>query len=172
MSPDSRRDVLGGRDAVDDGRGTGKASTPAAARRGIRLLDSTSWETNCSAPFQFLRWLSAVAMVVAEWVEAGAPHSLISYLPVLLIVALLLLPDAQSITIGASGLKFERLSNEVAQQRRDVDRLAEAVVSLISTNASSNVTITIGPAELAALAAATAQRQEQRKVDLLPHGQF
>jgi hypothetical protein len=60
----------------------------------------------------------------------------------------------------------------VAQQRRDVDRLAEAVVSLISTNASSNVTITIGPAELAALAAATAQRQEQRKVDLLPHGQF
>src|ERR1700735_554588 len=98
MSPDSRRDVLGGRDAVDDGRGPVKASTPAAARRGIRLLDSTSWETNCSAPFQFLRWLSAVAMVVAEWVEAGAPPSLISYLPVVLTVALFVVAGAQADT--------------------------------------------------------------------------
>ncbi len=98
-----------------------------------------------------------------------------SYLPVLLVVTLLLLPDAQSITIGwASGLKFERLTNEVTQQRRDVDRLTEAV-SLISNTliASSNVNIAIGAAAIdAALAAKAAQDEERRDAGLLPLGQL
>jgi hypothetical protein len=173
MPPHSRRNVLGARDTATGDRRMGKASSPGAAGHGIRIMDSLAWETNRASPFRFLRWLSAVATVVAEWAGAGAPQSVVSYLPVLLVVGLLLLPDAQSVTIGASGLKFERLTSEVEQQRRDVDRLTEAVVSLISMNATSNVTITIGPGELAAALAATAAQSEgRREAELLSRDRF
>src|ERR1700734_2981294 len=99
-----------------------RASQAKAGLQMILLLDSETWRATRGAPFQFARWIGALVTVVANWVQSGTPPSAAAYVPVLAVVALLLLPDAQSIEIP--GLKFDRLSNEITRQRHSVDRLS------------------------------------------------
>jgi hypothetical protein len=151
-----RRDVVNSaRKLNSDPRRPVKASQAKAGLQRILLLDSRAWGATRGAPFQFVRWTSALATVVVSWVQSSTLQSAAAYVPALAVVALLLLPDAQSIEIP--GLKFDRLTNELARQRRSVDRLS-AEVSLINNSliASSQVNITIGPgtADAAGVAAA------------------
>jgi hypothetical protein len=119
-----------------------------AGARGIRLLDSQAWHATGGAPLQFARWLAALATVIADWIQSGAPQNAVSYVPVLAVVALLLLPDARSIAFA--GVRFERLTDEVAQQKQAVDTLCAEVSSINnSLIAGSQVNITLagtGPA--------------------------
>ena len=132
-----------------------KASRAKATLQMIRLLDSQAWRATRGASFQFVRWFGALATVVVNWAQSGTPQSAAAYVPVLLVVALLLLPDAQSIEIA--GLKFDRLTNEIARQRRSIGRLL-AEVSLINNSliAGSQVNITMGATTIDAASAATA----------------
>lgn len=144
MVPDFRRDAVNSaREMNNDPRHPLEASQAKARLRTILLLDSLAWEATRRAPFQFVRWISALAAVVVNWVQSGSTQSAAAYVPVLAVVALLLLPDAQSIEIP--GLKFDRLTNEIARQRRSVDRLS-AEVSLVNHSliAGSQVNITMG----------------------------
>jgi hypothetical protein len=126
-----------------------------AAVRTIRLLDSRAWRALQGAPFQFVRWLAALATVLVNWVQSGPPQSAVAYLPVLTAVALLLLPDAESIEVAS--LRFERLKSEMGRQKRAVDRLCDEV-STISNSliAGSQVNITIGASMIDAAVAAAA----------------
>jgi hypothetical protein len=101
--------------------------------RVIRLLDSKVRQTPQGAPFQCVRWLAALTAVLVNWIESGLPPSAVAYLPVLTVVALLLLPDAQS--IGFAGLRFERLTNEMVRQKLAVDRLCDEVAQLTERDA-------------------------------------
>jgi hypothetical protein len=130
--------------------------------QAIRLIDSRAWQTSQGAPFQFARWLAALTTVIVNWALSGPPQSTVAYLPVLTAVALLLLPDAKSIEVA--GLRYERLTNEISQQRRDVDTLRQEV-SLIgnSLTASSHVNITVGASTIdAATPKARAVRRGDR----------
>ena len=107
MVPNSRRDAVNSApESNNDPRRLAKASQAEAALQMALLLDSQAWRATRGGPFQFVRWLGALATVVANWVQSGNLQSTAAYLPVLVVVALLLLPDAQSIEIA--GLKFDR----------------------------------------------------------------
>lgn len=149
-----------------------RASRAKAGLKMVLLLDSETWRATHGAPFQFVRWIGALVTVVANWVQSGTPPSAAAYVPVLAVVALLLLPDAQSIEIP--GLKFDRLSNEITRQRHSVDRLS-AEDSLInnSLTASSQVNITMGATAVGAAKIATAAqstRSPQRPIESEPTG--
>lgn len=143
----------------DDPRYPVNASRAITALQIIRLLDTRAWRATRGAPFQFARWLAALAVVVVSWVQSGTLQSAAAYVPVLAVVALLLLPDAQS--IGVAGLRFDRLTNEVAQHRHAVDRLF-AEVSLINNSliAGSQVNITVGATAADAATAVTSAHNE------------
>ncbi|MGA8457523.1 MAG: hypothetical protein WB800_19135 [Streptosporangiaceae bacterium] len=89
------------------------------------------------------------------------------YLPTLLVVGILLLPDARSITVGwgGSSMKVDLLTNEVTQQRHDVDRLADEVRVISHTMASSTVNIAIGGSEIDTSQAEEALQNGERRED-------
>ena len=111
--------------------------------QAIQQFDEQVWRTSQGAPFQFARWLAALAAVLIDWAQFGLPQNAVAYLPVLTLVALLLMPDAKSIGVGS--LTFERLTSEVGRQKHAVDRLSEEV-SFINNSliAGSQVNITLG----------------------------
>jgi hypothetical protein len=149
----------------DDDCCAGKHGTATAAGMPGRA-DSAAWQAMRTPPFQFIRWLAALTTVVADWLAAGTPRSLISYAPVLMIVALLLLPDARSIKI--LGVKFERLTSEVTRQGDAVDRLA-VEVSQVSNSlaANSQVNIAFGGATTPERTPAGVNLQEDVNVDAI-----
>jgi hypothetical protein len=123
-------------------RSRARARQGAAAMQAIQQFDEKVWRTAQGAPFQFARWLAALAAVLIDWAQFGPPQNAVTYLPVLTLVALLLMPDAKS--VGFGGLKFERLTSEVGRQKHTVDRLSEEV-SFINNSliAGSQVNITL-----------------------------
>jgi hypothetical protein len=143
MPPDLSHVARCAADTGSDDDCCARKHSPATASGMPRKADSAAWQAMRTPPFQFIRWLATLTTVVADWLAAGTPRSLISYAPVLMIVALLLLPDARSIKI--LGVKFERLTAEVTRQGDTVDRLA-VEVSQISNSlaASSQVNIAFG----------------------------
>jgi hypothetical protein len=152
-----RRDAVNSAPELNNDRGcSAKAGQAKAGLQMVLLLDSQAWRATRGAPFQFVRWLGALATVVVNWVQSGTLQSAAAYVPVLAVVALLLLPDAQSIEIP--GLKFDRLTNEMARQRRSVDELGEVSSINNSLSAGSQVNITVGATVIdAAWAASVAQ---------------
>lgn len=111
MVPNFRRDAVNSASELNnDRRCSAKAAQAKAGLQMVLLLDSQVWRDTRGAPFQFVRWLGALATVVVNWVQSGTLQSAAAYVPVLAVVALLLLPDAQSIEIP--GLKFDRLSGQ------------------------------------------------------------
>jgi hypothetical protein len=143
MIPKFRRDVVNSPRGLNNApRYPAKASQAKATVQKIRLLDSQAWLAMRGAPFQLIRWIGALATVVVDWLQSGTLQSATAYVPMLVVVALLLLPDAQSIEIA--GVKFDRLTNEIVQQTRSIGRLL-AEVSLINNSliAGSQVNITL-----------------------------
>jgi hypothetical protein len=138
-----------------------------AAMRTIRMIDSRAWGASQGAPFQFVRWLAALTTVLMNWVQSGTPQSVVAYLPVLTVVALLLLPDAASIGVG--GLRFERRTSEVGRQKRPADGLGDELSSISnSLVAGSQVSITLGTSTIeAAMATAPPRKDSPReRIDL------
>lgn len=127
---------------------TGRTLTAARRTlRGLDSVDSRAWRSTCRAPLQFIRWLAALGTVIGDWLKSNGTQSAAAYVPVLVVVALLLLPDAQSIAVA--GLKFERLKSEVATQQQAVARLSAEVWSLHnSLSASSQVSVAFGAISL------------------------
>lgn len=128
--------------SADGLRSPARARPGAAAMQAIQQFDEQVWLTSQGAPFQFVRWLAALAAVLIDWAQFGLPQNAVAYLPVLTLVALLLIPDAKSIGVGS--LKFERLTSEVGRQKDTVDRLSEEVPFIKSLIAGSQVNITLG----------------------------
>lgn len=161
MVPNFRRDAVNSAPELNnDRRCSAKAGQAKAGLQMVLLLDSQAWRATRGAPFQFVRWLGALATVVVNWVQSGTLQSAAAYVPVLAVVALLLLPDAQSIEIP--GLKFDRLTNEIARQRRSVDKLLGEVSSINnSLSAGSQVNITMGATVIDAAWAASAAQSGQ-----------
>ena len=142
MVPNHGSDTLAGVGARNDDLGI------AAEERGLTLflrilqrLDSRAYRATGRAPFQFVRWLAALTTVIIDWLQLGTPRSPAACVPVLAVVTLLLLPDAQSIAVA--GLRFDRLRDEMASQQRTVARLSAEVWSISnSLSNSSHVNIT------------------------------
>jgi len=74
------------------------------------------------------------------------------YVPAL-VAAVLLLPDAKSITVG--GLKFDRLQKDVIRQNEEIAKLNQQI------NNSQKVIIALGPAIVDAMLAGKIVQGEQ-----------
>lgn len=87
-----------------------------------------------------MRWLGALGLVVWRW-QSGGPTTWFGWVPVLIVVGLLLLPDLDSITIGGLKLEVRRAREEVADLRQQVKQLqvsqANAVGAVIGNDAIS-----------------------------------
>jgi hypothetical protein len=74
---------------------------------------------------QAIRWLAVLGLVVWRW-AAGAPSGFSGWLPVLIIVVLLLLPDADTVAFGGVQLEMRRTREEVTGLREQVTNLQVA----------------------------------------------
>jgi hypothetical protein len=66
-----------------------------------------------------------------------APASWPDFAPYLLLIAVLLLPDAQSIGIG--GLKFERLTSQIERQTGEISQLRQQISTVVSASNALSV---------------------------------
>jgi hypothetical protein len=108
----------------------------------LQGFDAQVSRASHQTPFQFARWLAALLTVIVGWLVMGTQQSVTAYVPTLAVVAVLLLPDAQSIAVA--GLKFDRLRDEVASQHEEISRLRAEIMSINSSIASSQVHIAFG----------------------------
>ena len=70
--------------------------------RSVQKLDADAWKKlQDGAPLRLLRWAAAVALVTIRWYLSGTPTSVVAWLPTLVLVGLMLLPDADSLGFGA-----------------------------------------------------------------------
>jgi len=109
-----------------DGKGADTAKKIGRVRatwRTVQSLDADKWrEIRDGAPLKFIRWLTAVGVVSLTWYLAGTPKSAVAWLPALVIVLLLLLPDASGIAFAG----FSWQAREAADQaKRARDEAAE-----------------------------------------------
>jgi hypothetical protein len=121
--------------------------------RTLQQLDAMAWRAVRDHPaLQFTRWLAALAAIVVYGLLPHAIRNAPAYLPAL-VAAILLLPDAKSITIG--GLKFDRLQKDVIRQNEEIAKLHQQV------NNSQKVIIALGPAILDAILTGKIMQGEQ-----------
>jgi hypothetical protein len=89
----------------------------AAWRRPV-AIDAEWRKAHSTAPLPLLRWLGALGVVIWFWDKTGASHSasafLTAWLPALVLVLVLVLPDAASVTFGGLKVEMRRTREEVA----------------------------------------------------------
>jgi hypothetical protein len=105
--------------------------------RTMQTYDAGAWrKVRENAPMRTTRWLVAIGVVVGYWTATGAPHSAVTWLPALVIVLLLILPDADSVGLGAFTWKAQK----------QADRLEEATGRAAELTESMNVGALAGDA--------------------------
>src|SRR6266496_20386 len=81
--------------------------------RTVQKLDADAWRRlRDDAPFRFVRYLGALGVVIGAWAVLGTPHSATAWLPILVIVLLLLLPDASSIAFAGFAWQARQAADE------------------------------------------------------------
>ncbi len=81
--------------------------------RTVQKLDADAWrKLRDEAPFRFIRYLGALGVIIGAWDALGTPHSATTWLPVLVIVVLLLLPDASSIAFAGFAWQARQARDE------------------------------------------------------------
>ena len=81
--------------------------------RTVQKLDADAWrKLRDDAPFRFIRYLGALGVVIGAWAVLGTPHSATAWLPILVIVLLLLLPDASSIAFAGFAWQARQAADE------------------------------------------------------------
>jgi hypothetical protein len=81
--------------------------------RAVQKLDADAWrKLRDDAPFRFIRYIGALGIVIGTWDVLGTPHSATAWLPVLVIVLLLLLPDASSIAFAGFAWQARQAADE------------------------------------------------------------
>jgi hypothetical protein len=77
---------------------------------------------------QAIRWFAVLGLVLWRW-AAGVPSDFTGWLPALIVVLLLLLPDADSVAFGGVKLDMRRTREEVTGLRSQVMNLQVAQAS-------------------------------------------
>jgi hypothetical protein len=101
-------------------------ATPSPVRQAWRrlvMIDTTWRETRSTVPFPLLRWAAAVGVFVGLWI-AGIPAHATGWICPGAIVALMILPDAGTLSFG--GLKLEMLR----QNRAEIEKVGDRVQQL------------------------------------------
>src|SRR2546429_8533526 len=81
--------------------------------RAVQKLDADAWrKLRDDAPLRFVRYLGALGVVVGAWDVMGTPQSATAWLPVLVVVLLLLLPDASSIAFAGFAWQARQARDE------------------------------------------------------------
>jgi len=133
--------------------GVPRVSGLIALWRTLQRLDSVAWRAVRDDPaLQFARWLGALAAIVLYGLLPHVIGNAPVYVPAL-VAAVLLLPDAKSITVG--GLKFDRLQKDVIRQNEEIGKLNQQI------NNSQKVIIALGPAIVDAMLAGKIVQGEQ-----------
>jgi hypothetical protein len=113
---------------------------PGAVRRTWRWLVGTdkAWrQTRNTAPFPLARWAAALGVFVGLWI-AGIPAQATGWICPGAIVALLILPDAGTISFG--GLKLEMLK----QNKAEIEKVGERVQQLQTQQAVAAASASAG----------------------------
>jgi hypothetical protein len=81
------------------------------------------------------QWLSSAHIPVGRW-ASGGPHTTIGFLPYILLILLLILPDADSVAFGGLRLEMRRTQQEVSGLRDQVTQLQVAQAEATATAAA------------------------------------
>lgn len=99
----------------DSAKARSKAGKLVTIWRTVQQLDKEAWvNSRDMAPLRFVRWLGALGVVIWFWDSQGTPHDATTWLPVLAIIAVLLLPDAASIGLGAFSFQARQSASDAA----------------------------------------------------------
>jgi hypothetical protein len=91
---------------------------------------NAAWqEKRDTAPLPLLRWSGAVGAFAGQWI-AGIPANPGGWVCPGVIAALLILPDAGSITFGGMKVEMRKTKEEVGQAREEVEKLETQVQQL------------------------------------------
>jgi hypothetical protein len=123
---------------------TGADPTPGKAQREagkvvttwrtVQSLDADAWRRlRDGAPFRFVRWLAALGIVGFTWYLGGTPKSAVAWLPVLVVVVLLLLPDASSVAFGGFIWQAREAADEAKQARDEVTATTSKIEVILRT---------------------------------------
>jgi hypothetical protein len=95
-----------------------------ATGRWLRGIDDDWRRDHHTAPLPLLRWLAALAIAIWYWVKTGTPQSATAWadtwLPAVVIILVLVLPDAASVTFGGLKLEMRRTQEDVAALRQQI----------------------------------------------------
>jgi hypothetical protein len=92
-------------------------------------VNATWQDKRDTAPLPLLRWSGAVGAFAGQWI-AGIPATPGGWVCPGVIAALLILPDAGSITFGGMKVEMRKTKEEVGQAREEVERLGTQVQQL------------------------------------------
>ena len=126
--------------------------------RTVQKLDADAWRRlRDDAPLRFVRWLGTLGVVIGTWAHMGGARSATSWLPVLAIVALLLLPDASSIAFGG----FTWQARQAADQAIQASETARETVSKLELTLNVGAVTGEVAVESAQARTAPAQRADE-----------
>jgi hypothetical protein len=116
-----------------------KTSGWVATWRTVQKYDAASWKkVRENAPMRTARWAAAIAVVAVRWAVAGTPASAVAWIPPIVIVLLLILPDAESVGLGAFTYKAQKQADRLESEREK----AEDVAQVLSAGAQAGAAVT------------------------------
>jgi hypothetical protein len=81
------------------------------------------------------QWLSSARIPVGRW-ASGGPHTTVGFLPYIVLILLLILPEADSVAFGGLRLEMRRTQREVSGLRDQVTQLQVAQAEATATAAA------------------------------------
>jgi hypothetical protein len=86
---------------------------------------------------RFVRYLGALGVVVGAWDVMGTPHSATAWLPVLVVVLLLLLPDASSIAFAGFAWQARQARDEAIKASETARETASRLELTVNVGAQT-----------------------------------
>lgn len=106
--------------------------------RTVQKLDADAWrKLRDDAPLRFVRYLGALGVVVGAWDVMGTPHSATAWLPVLVVVLLLLLPDASSIAFAGFAWQARQAADEAIKASETARETASRLELTVNVGAQT-----------------------------------
>ena len=106
--------------------------------RTVEKLDADAWRSlRDEAPLRFIRYLGALGVVIGAWAVLGTPHSATAWLPVLVIVVLLLLPDASSVAFAGFAWQARQARDEAVKASAAAQETASRLELTVNVGAQA-----------------------------------
>jgi hypothetical protein len=117
-----------------------------------RWLQRLRWIEPGGLPLTVLRWLAVLGITLAWWAQGAVTSPLKGWVPYVVIVGALILPDVAGFAVGGFKLDLKQAQDDIATLRQEVNAQARA---------SSTSIVAIGDSTFAVLAQQIARAAAQ-----------